>query len=191
VSHARTVRSLAACGVLLAAGAAGCTDTSARPKPLPSPSPSSAVASPTPSPSATPPSLPAEARGTSAAAAKAFVRYWVEVLNASAMSGRSASLRAASSKGCVGCLAIADFIDQVRERGGAIRGDGWDVRSVRVIDESEPGYVIDALVNVRPQTVVERRGAEPRRFNGGRRLKTFWVGRADDRWKITRLDQPE
>ena len=114
MSFVRSSHVLAASAVTLALGLSGCTNDAAEPSPLESPSGS---ASPSASPSAAaadaPPSMPPEARGTTAASAEAFVRHWVAVLNYSGPAGESAELRRLSTKACVDCDAIADFIDTV------------------------------------------------------------------------------
>ena len=134
--------------------------------------------------------MPAEAKGTSAASAKAFVRYWIATLNYSGPSGDSSRLRSLSSPKCVDCDAIGDFIDAVYQRGGAIAGDGWDIQAVRVIDKDNADrMVLDALVQVTVQTVTEAKGKKPRTYPGGRRLKTFWLARNGSAWRVSKLEQ--
>jgi len=175
--------------VLVGVLAAACTDN-ADPKPLPSPS-----ASPSASPSSSgpvAPTLPAEAKGKSAASAKAFVRYWVAVLNYSGPAGDTRDLRSLSAQRCIDCDAIADFIEQVSGAGGAITGKGWTVRNVRIIDGAGTnGPTLDALVDVSPQRVIPKAGAKPRRFPGGKRLKTFWLQWQHATWSVSRLDQSQ
>jgi hypothetical protein len=190
VSHARTVRTLAACGVLLAAGVSGCTDTSARPKPLPSPSPSSSVASPTPSPSATPPSLPAEARGTSAAAAKAFVRYWVEVLNHAGATGNTAQLDEVSDDNCRSCQAVIRSIDEAYRAGGYFRGNGWSVETLQPQPfQTKTRPVLSAGVHIAPQDVLRREGGKVTHFEGGQRSMLFRLQWAGGHWTVLQVDQ--
>ena len=167
---------------------AGCTDgSSPKPSPLPSVTASSSSAA---TPSA--PAMPAEAKGTSAASAKAFVRYWIETLNFAGSSGATARLREASTPECAACTGIAEFIDRVYTRGGSISGDGWGIRQIRLVDRGPGrGMTVDALVDVAPQEVVKRKGGKSQHFNGGRRLKTFLVTPRQNSWHVARLDQPE
>ncbi|MEO5710277.1 MAG: DUF6318 family protein, partial [Nocardioidaceae bacterium] len=163
------------------------------PTPLGTPTASTSITStPSAAPSATPtaPELPAAAKGTSAASAKAFVRHWIEVLNYSGPAGDSNPLREISASDCVDCDAISDYIDKVYRSGGSIDGSGWAVRQVRVVDR--PGarsLLLDVLVNVGQQEVVTAKGKPATRFKGGRRLKTFLVEQQSDGWRVARLDQ--
>ena len=134
--------------------------------------------------------MPPEARGTTPAAAEAFVRHWVEVLNYSGPAGESAALRRISTKACVDCDAIADFIDTVSRGGGRISGRGWTfVSSKSVRRVSSHAATVQADIRVNPQTVIVKRGARPQRFRGGERLKTFHLSSATGMWKLVRLDQ--
>jgi hypothetical protein len=184
-------RGSAALLVAVAFGAAvlsGCQDNPA-PPPLESTS-----TSPTPSssPTAAAPTLPAEARGTSQAAAKAFVRHWIDVLNYAGASGDHDAIRQVSDGSCTACAAIADFIEQVNVSGGRIDGKGWAVRDVKVVS-LDPGEsaTVDVLTRVHVQHVRETEESEVQRFLGGRRLKTFWLTASDANWVVTRLDQPQ
>ena len=124
---ARRRRALAAALALaLAATLSGC-QSNPEPPPLDH---AATSASPAPSPTLNAPTLPPEARGTSKAAAKAFVRHWIEVLNYAGPTGDTAALRQLSDEDCAACRAIADFIEQIYGGGGQIRGEGWDVQTV-------------------------------------------------------------
>jgi len=192
---------LAASLVVLGLVGAGCSGDPAKPKPLKSstaaaPSSSGGTASASPSASATAsssaaaPSMPDAAKGSSAAAAKTFVRYWVAVLDYSGPRGESALLRRLSSARCLDCEGIADFIDSVSRHGGRIAGAGWTVKNANVTSRSRDGSVtIKAAVRVHPQTVVLKEGARPRKFYGADRVKTFKLTRGGAHWVVVRLDQ--
>lgn len=153
--------------------------------PTPSPSPSS---SPTP----TAPTLPPEAKGTSTAAAKAFVRHWIHVLNYAGPAGDPEAVRRLSSRECAACVAISQFIEEVDAQQGSISGDGWHPVRFSVVSADGPSgqVVIDALVEVRPQEIQTSRDDEPESFPGGQRLKTFWLKPRGPSWVVIRLDQP-
>ena len=134
--------------------------------------------------------MPPEARGTTAAAAEAFVRHWVKVLNYSGPAGDSRQLRRISSSDCLDCDAIADAIQRVSREGGTIAGRGWTVLRLRP-SHGPPGnhWVVRADVQVHPQTVVPRRDGKPQKFAGGRRLKIMYVASKRGSWVMERLDQ--
>jgi hypothetical protein len=181
---------------VLAAGAAaalllaGCQSNPA-PPPLDT-APSPTASSPAPSPSATPPAMPAEATGTSPAAAKAFVRHWVEILNYSGPALDHQAIRSVSSADCAACSAIAGLIEDVERDGGTIRGRGWKVQRMNVVsaDDQTHSVVVDAQVIVSKQRIRPAGQASWEQFGGGRRLKTFWLKREKSGWLVERLDQP-
>lgn len=192
------LRALAAAVVVVGMGGAGCSSPAAEPKPLPTtsvqPSPTQSRASAPSSPASastapTPPALPAAARGSSPAAAEAFVKHWILVLNFSGPAGTSSQLRTLSSAACQDCDAISDFIDAVSKRGGRIQGQGWTTRATHVYSKPTNQVVVQVRVQVHPQSVTTKRGSRPRHFPGGRRLKTFFVSPKGNSWIITRLDQ--
>ena len=185
---ARRRRALAAALALaLAATLSGC-QSNPEPPPL-----ERAATSPSPAPSPTLAALtlPPEARGTSKAAAKAFVRHWVDVLNYAGPSGDTQALRELSYEDCAACSAIADFIDEVHEAGGEISGEGWEVQTAQVVSgERGRDVVVDAQVRVHPQQVRIARHGRTKSFDGGNRLKTFWLSAKAGSWAVARLDQP-
>jgi hypothetical protein len=147
--------------------------------------------SPSPSPTEAPPTLPAEANGTSEAAAKAFVRHYINVLNYAGPAGDADAVRDLSDESCAACSAIADFIQEVEEDGGAIEGDGWRVQGLRVVSATRAETVVDVETLVAEQRVRTSRDAKERTFTGGNRLKTFWLAFDGSTWTVTRLDQPQ
>lgn len=168
---------------------AGC-QSNPEPAPLPSPTPSPTPSS-SPSPTVAAPTLPPEARGTSTASAKAFVRHWISALNYAGPSGETAQLMRLNASDCAACTAIADLIREASSAGGFIKGAGWEVKNVRIVYSDKSQVVVDALVNVHPQRIKTDASAPVRRFEGGPRLKTFWLVRAANSWRVARLDQPQ
>ena len=136
--------------------------------------------------------MPAAANGTSEASAKAFVRYWVEALNYAGPSGDTTGLEKVSDKNCAACTAITTLIKDVTEAGGYVRGEGWTVKSTEALGSERGGVrIIEAQVAVAPQDILRKPGGDVVHFDGGSRLKTFWLDRTEGAWTVTRLDQPE
>lgn len=129
----RTVRALTALALAVVLGVtlSACTET-AEPKPLASPAATASSTAPTsPAPPAppstpTPPTMPPEARGTSAASAKAFVRFYVEMINFATSSGDIEALRALDDGSCRSCAAVAKRINDVYDSGGEDRECGLE-----------------------------------------------------------------
>jgi hypothetical protein len=136
------------------------------------------------------PTLPAKAKGTSEAAAKAFVRHWINVLNHAGPSGNHTALRNLSTEQCAACTAIADFIRDVHADGGKIEGEGWLPQRIQVVTSGDGDVVVDVWTLVQDQTVQPSAASTLEVFSGGRRLKTFWLQPYDSTWRVARLDQP-
>ena len=164
-------------------GLAGCTsDAAPTPEPLPSRS-----ASPSPSPSATPPSLPAEAEGTSPAAAKAFARHYFDLINYAARTGDTADLRAASAHECVSCDAIAGNIEEIYEAGGHIQGQGWELRLVRELKTAQGRSTLSLGVFLNTEAVISSSGNEER-HESRRQPMTMHLASHSGAFKVQRLD---
>ena len=88
--------------------------------PLPS---ESTAATPTPT---GPPTRPADADGLSLAAAEAFVRHYVDLMNYASQTGDGGPLLAASEAGCEGCKQYADFAAKVNAANGGLSGDYFE-----------------------------------------------------------------
>lgn len=173
---------------MLALALAGCGSSNPKPaSPASEPVPSSVT--PTASASPVAPTLPAEAKGTSAAAAKAFVRHFVETLNYSETSGDTTALRTLYSRECAFCEGISDGLDRIKLHGGAIKTTGWTVLGLDMSNPSagRPIQVV-ATVRVAPQTVIMKRGAKAEHFGGQTHgVRRFLLRERDGMWLITDL----
>ena len=120
VIRTRTVLGAMSCLSVLALAA--CAGEEPQPKLAPSPSPSAA-----PSPSSSPPepvepTMPAAARGTDAAAAEAFVKFYWEMADYAQATGDLEGLRGMGHDHCSACQQALDFLESVAARNGRIRG---------------------------------------------------------------------
>ncbi|WP_296607448.1 DUF6318 family protein [Nocardioides sp.] len=115
---------------VLALGA--CSGDDPEPK-VADPSPSATLPS---SPSTTPvsgpvePTMPAEARGTDAAAAEAFVKFYWEMVNYAQATGDVEGVRDLAPQ-CGTCDAAINYIVDVYDRGGRIEGGEGRFRHLR------------------------------------------------------------
>lgn len=119
VNRARAV--LTAFLLASALGLAGCTDD---PEPRFAPPSSAPPASPSTSAASGPtaPEMPEAAKGTDAAAAEAFVKYYWEVVNYAEQSRDLSELRRISSDRCVACQAGIDYLERVFAQDAVISG---------------------------------------------------------------------
>lgn len=185
--------------LLLLSGLSACDSTNPSPAPLPSAS-ASATASGTPSPSSSPkptttaaptaPTLPPEARGTSAKSAKAFVRYYVKLVNHAIATGDTGALKSISNSKCESCSAVVSRVEKVYSAGGRIKSTGWTLRSISLVP-GQPAKmpIVDVGLVLPPQSVVRRHGARSKKFDGGRLPATFHLTRRGDEWIVNRWER--
>jgi hypothetical protein len=154
--------------------------------PAPPPMESTSISpTPSPSPTAAAPTLPAEARGTSQAAAKAFVRHYIALMNHAVATGESTALSDANDPECSSCAAVIERVDSVYRAGGSIRSDGWRVTSIRPVPgvpRTRPQF--DVGLTMSPQRVVEHQGAEATTYEGGKLPATFTLVRQGNDWVV-------
>jgi hypothetical protein len=151
---------------------------------------SSAPSSPSPTPSQAAPTLPAAAKGTSEAAAKAFVRHYFEALNHAMNTGTTEQFRALSADTCESCSAIAGNIESTYAAGGKIESEGWLLKSISPVP-GQPAQrpMLDLGVLMTTESVTKRAGEDAREFTGGKQPMTIYLSRSGDRWRVLRLDR--
>ncbi|MGH3369286.1 MAG: DUF6318 family protein [Nocardioidaceae bacterium] len=183
-ASARRLASVAV--VLLCAALSGC-QSNPEPPPLEG-APTSA--SPSPSPTEAAPTLPAEAKGTSPASAKAFVRHYFNSLNYAMNSGDVDQFEVLATSGCQSCRAVAHNIDQTYSAGGEITSEGWLIQSVSLVP-LQPRHrpILDLGVLMTKERVVATAGAPPKSFRGGKQPMTIHLVRANGGWRVERLDR--
>jgi len=195
VRHLRSLLGLMLCAVSVA----GCTSDAApvpapRPSlstPLTSGSPTGPSATPTPTPretpTETPPPMPAAAKGDGRAAAKAFVRYYIQTFNFAEKTGRLAPLQKLSSTDCRACTRAIAFLKSTYRQGGEIRaGDGWTVRSLVVV----PGETV-VLARLHEDRVrwSTAPSAEPSFAEGHAFTLEIALERRAELWKVVEMEQ--
>jgi len=134
--------------------------------------------------------MPAAAHGRSARSAKAFVRYWVEVLDYSGTQGSTAALAQASDNGCESCQALIREIDEIYAAGGYIRGRGWSVERIKPV-RGQPSTrpILQVGMFLAPQEMRRRRHGSVHHYDGGDQPMVFHLGRRNGRWVVTQIDQ--
>ena len=169
---------------VLAVVSTGCQSN---PKPPPLETADSSSATPTPSPTEAAPTMPTEAKGTSEAAAKAFVRHYVDTVNYAMRTGVTADLDRLAAPSCSTCRAIVDRIDEVYSEGGRLEGAGWTIISLRRVGGGKATTLGAAGIEIAPQTVVIS-GSSPSESPGSRGNLDLYLSHADAGWLIERLE---
>lgn len=180
LQHRSAVAGLA---LVLALGAAGCSED-APPAGSPVPSDSSSA-----TPSASVPALPDEARGRGPEAAEAFVRHYVDLINAAMQSLDSGELRRLATSSCAQCKAVADLVDRVSDADGRLVGGEWRVDDTNILSSSTGKLVlVRATIRIEPGRSQLTAGAEPSAYPGTPRTAfTFSVARGGAGWMVERI----
>jgi hypothetical protein len=134
--------------------------------------------------------MPAEARGTSKRSAKAFVRYYVEVLNHATATGDTSRVRQLSAPSCESCAAMLERIDEIYANGGYLAGDGWRITDMKYQPLQPRRHpIISVGIRLTPQRVVERQGGSIERFEGGKNRLDLTLGRDERSWTVAQLER--
>jgi len=182
-----TVRRTAAALVVVPLFAlASCGGDPHKPPPYtPSPTPTEST-SPTPT-GPVAPTLPAAAQGSSRAAAKAFVSWYVDALNYAQATGHVAEARSASAPSCAGCSSILDSLATLYSGGGKISGGAWKpVGWGILVPRRGSDFAFTVTVRTGPQTVVDESGKRTT-YPGGTDVYDMEVVRTSDEWRMTWL----
>ena len=126
----------------------GCSDD---PVPKVAPASESASASESPSPSGSAePTMPAVAKGSDAAGARAFVKFWFVAFSYAMRTGDTELVRSLSTPGCVSCHALIERVDGIYSKGGSIKSRGWTVE-VAAPARADEGSAAAFLLRVRQE----------------------------------------
>lgn len=153
-----------------------------------SPPTSAPTSSATQEPPAQPPEMPALAEEKSPAGAKAFVKYYMAVLNYSWHAGSATLARRFSTPDCIACRGIARSIDQMARSGGYYRGGEW-AAALPVLIPSEPidKPVVHTALEQSPGTWKRSEEDRLRRIPSSRQYIDVHLTRVGASWKVTSL----
>lgn len=181
----RTRGYFTAAGVALALGLAACSGSDADPEPAPPPTSSS----PSPADGPAAPTMPPAARGTDAASAEAFVRFYWEMVNHAQETGDVTQLEGLASK-CINCAHGVAFIEKVYQRDGVIRGGRAGVSNLvsRFIQrDGELWAVVDGAIDLTEQTVDYPGTNRDQHYDGGVVKIRLYLQPTADAWIVRAL----
>jgi hypothetical protein len=176
--HAGWRRYIAALAAVLCLGLAGCGDDDDEPQDSGLPSGGETTAndttSPSPEPTPTPPPEPANIDNTSPAAAKAFARHVVDLINYTERTLNLNPLEAVFGPGCQVCKSGFDGIRELAREGARIKGGQWTITFMRVV----PGRpletpLIDIVLKAEPERIFHQGKTRPE-VNPGFRTNYAW-----------------
>jgi Family of unknown function (DUF6318) len=136
------------------------------------------------------PPLPDAAKAPGKAGAKAFVAYYIRLLNYASHTGDGALLLRYGPS-CRVCRSQADFAERLYGRGGWYRGGAWrpDNRTWLVLS-SGSGYFVAVNVDTAAGRQLPRRDAEISRFAADRLRLNFLLKPSSRAWQVSRLVTP-
>lgn len=164
-------------GLLAGAALGGCGGSDSTADPSPSPSP-------TPSPTGL--VMPAAAKEHTKAGAVAFVKHYVQALNAAMSTGETAAVQRLAAPSCRSCANVVGQIRDIYTHGGHSKGGRWKVLRATAAERQPPQTaLVYALVQFEPQVLFRTGDARPRRYPGGKQLFNFRL-RFNDGWAVER-----
>ena len=171
----------AAAAVALLVGPAGCTDDEPSAPPPVRPSTTSS----TPQADPTPPELPDAAREHTTAGAKAFVRYFADVLAYAHAIESGGPLRGITTEVACVCNSFSDRIDQVRRDGGHQTGGEWSILAQFALASLDPD---EANLSVQVRNLGRSHSVdaedEPQPIKSRDMFMTFFTVWRDSRWLL-------
>jgi hypothetical protein len=94
--------------------------------------------------------------------AEHFIRRWVAENTRIQRTGDTARFRV-MSRGCRGCMRLADLVDRIYQNGGFIHTRGWRVTNIAPAGD----HAFDLYVYSAPTTYVKAAGSPPRHLRSG------------------------
>lgn len=186
VNRSRTALTALSMISVLALGA--CSGDDPEPK-VADPSPSATLPS---SPSTTPvsgpvePTMPAAARGSDAAAAEAFVKFYWEMVNYAQATGDVEGLKVLATR-CLNCDTGVHSIEAAYEDGGEIRGGTGTVDrfDTKFIDRGRKMWaIVECRLSLTPQVVDMPGSGKDQRYPGGPSEIRMYLQPSADAWTV-------
>lgn len=189
-----------AAGLIAVGGLVGCSEDGGDEAPdsgLPSrtelseSTPTSPTTETTPA-SATRPELPDRATEPGRAGARAFVAYYLQLVNYAKDTGDAEPLRRHSHPQCGGCDYFVRYYEDWYEAGGWFEGGDQSIhRFERIVPTAEPhDMYVRVKVDVASGIYKEHEGTKIRHGRKGSSRLEFWLVRGHDEWRVSRLDTP-
>lgn len=132
-----------------------------------------------------PPRLPALAKEKSSAGAKAFVQYYIEVLNSAWATESSASIRKNAADGCKVCAGLAGLVDSVSRRGGYQHGGLWTpVSMFSVPTQPDDKPILITKIQIARGSWLKSAGSTPEPIRAKSVAYDFYLEWRGSRWVV-------
>lgn len=174
----------------LALGLGGCSGADPEPRVQPSGSGSASITAPTSPTRPTEPTLPQVARKPTVRGARAFVVYWVDLVNYAQATGETTRLAQVSDDRCTGCFGVVEAIQSPYSRGGRIEGGEWVIGRLRPLPlDYDADWAAYAPARSSEQTVVDGKNHETVHSGGDFGFFAYVVNQ-EDGWRMRWLRTP-
>jgi Family of unknown function (DUF6318) len=132
--------------------------------------------------------LPDVAREHTTAGAKAFVRYYIDVLNYAALALSPARLDDLSPQRCELCTSFVEVVRRVRDHSGHQEGGELELRQLALASVDELGtHLLVGTVSVHAGSSQESAQSRPVRIKPTRFVLEFHVGWHRGVWHLSDL----
>lgn len=134
------------------------------------------------------PALPDAAMGQGKKGAKAFVAYYIKLLNYASWTGDTRAVRA-YGRGCRGCRVDAEFFERIYDHGGWIKGGRWTpVAGSWIALPRHPGWFVGLNIDASKGLQRMAKKAEVERVLAERLHRDFHLVRDGDEWHVTYME---
>ncbi|MGY2704174.1 DUF6318 family protein [Nocardioides sp. HB32] len=180
---------IAAVGVALALGVSACSGGDPEPRVAPPSTSPPTSPSTTPASDTVPPTMPPEARGTDAASAEAFVKFYWEMVNYAQATGDVGGLKELATK-CNGCDAAVEFVQESYDGGGRIIGGTGHLSSFKTVFVAMHGSswaAVECRIRSSSQTVDKPGTSADKSYPGGLTDVRLYLEPTDGAWLVRSL----
>lgn len=154
----------------------GCADDSPAPKPYSGPSKSA-----TPSGA---PSMPAAAKGTTEASAKAFVEFYLHAVTYAAKTGDTSAVKDLGAASCLTCKNILGEVDKIYTAGGSVDSTSYSSEELHVAKSGSQSLLLEGTVVLGKEVKTVSAGAEPTTSAAANVSSRFTLTRSDNQWQL-------
>ena len=136
----------------------------------------------------TEPTLPADAEGGSIRSAKAFVGYYIDLLNYASFTGDTKAFDRLASPACGLCADYSDLFHSIWDDGGFLRSSGMTIERLGVTHADSRTTALSLVVRVAPTRLKESSTDEPSLAPAKRLFFAIEVGHEPASWRVLRFE---
>ena len=136
----------------------------------------------------TEPTLPADAEGSSIRSAKAFVGYYIDLLNYASVTGDTKAFDQVAAPACRLCADYSNLFDSIWDDGGFLRSDGMSIERLGVTFTDSRSTALSLVVRAARTRLKESAQEEPSVAPPKRIYFAIEIAQAAASWRVTRFE---